>query len=292
MVRLNRRKKVEIFVSMTEPSPKGWRLDGSVIRFPKLGKLRAVIHRPLEGKPKTCNLKRDGNQWFVTIVCEVNISDPTPKTEPLVGVDRGVINIVADSNGKIVASPHFYESSLKKIARAQRVLSKRKKGSKNREKAKFRVTKLYQKTRRQREYFCHKLSHDYAKNHGTVVIEKLQIINMVKVGRVLARSILDQGWGLFAQLLEYKLVWSGGTLGKVNPAYSSQTCSECGAVDSTSRKDQTFLCTTCGHQDHADINAAKVIKSRWKPSVQPVESSYRLRVPRRSRKVVEVKNQP
>jgi putative transposase len=279
-------------LGLCEPHPKAWRLNGSVVRFPKLGNLRAVVHRPLEGTPKTCTLKRDGDQWFVSIVCLLEVERPLPKTEPIVAIDRGVINAVADSDGKIVPSPRFYEKSLKRLARAQRTISRRKKGSKNREKAKARVANLHRKVRRQREHFCHQLSHDYSKSHGTVVIEDLKIGNMVKANRGLSRGILDAGWGLLTQFLKYKLVWEGGMLGEVYPHYSSQTCSACGCIDPLSRKGEVFLCVHCGHREHADINASKILKSRWKPSVQPVESSCRVRkhvrAPRRSRKVEQV----
>lgn len=273
-------------LSLCEPGSKMWRLDGNVVRFPKLGNLRAVVHRPLQGTPKSCTLKQDGNQWFVSIICRIEVDAPLPKTEPIVAIDRGVTNIVADSDGLLLTSPHFYAKSMKRLARAQRIVSKRKKGSKNREKAKARVAVLHRKVRRQREHFCHQLSHDYAKSHGTVVIESLKIGNMVKANRGLARSILDQGWGLLARLLAYKLAWAGGMLGEVPPHYSSQTCSDCGCVDSLSRKGESFLCVHCGYRDHADLNAAKILKSRWKPSVQPVESSSQ-RATRRSRKVGE-----
>lgn len=282
------KKRGRDFLSLTEPHPKAWRLDGSTIRFPKLGNLMAVIHRPIEGIAKTCTLKRDGDQWFVSIQCEVEIADPTLRTNPVVAIDRGVTNVVADSDGKIVPSPRFHSKALKRLTRAQRTVSRRKKGSKNREKAKLRVANLHRKIRRQREHFCHQLSHDYAKSHGTVVIENLKIGNMVKANRGLARGILDQGWGLLAKFLAYKLAWSGGVLGEVPAAYSSQTCSACGCIDALSREGEVFLCIHCGHREHADINASKILKSRWKPSVQPVESSCRLRAPRRSRKVVRV----
>jgi putative transposase len=274
-------------LGLCEPHPKVWRLDGTILRFPKLGNLRAIVHRPLEGNAKTCSLKRDGNQWFASIVCEVEVKAPASKTEPVVAIDRGITNVIADSDGLLIKSPRFYNKALKRLARAQRTVFRRKRGSKNREKAKLRVANLHRKIRRQREHFCHQLSHDYAKSHGTVVIEDLKIGNMVKANRGLARGILDQGWGLLAQFLAYKLARQGGQLAEVYPAYSSQTCSVCGCVDALSRKGEVFLCVHCGYRDHADINAAKVLKSRWKPSAQPVESSCRLRAPRRSRKVVQ-----
>jgi putative transposase len=278
-------------LNFIEPHVKYWGLKGSILRFPKLGNLRAVIHRPLEGKPKVCTLKRDGNQWFASIACEIDAKDPVLKTEPVVAIDRGVTNVIADSDGLLLKSPRFYGKALKRLARAQQRVSRRKKGSKNREKAKLRVANLHRKVRRQRENFCHQLSHDYAKSHGTVVIEDLRIGNMVKANRGLARGILDQGWGLLAQFLKYKLNWEGGQLAEVYPAYSSQTCSDCGCVDPLSRKGERFLCVHCGYLEHADINAAKILKSRWKPSVQPVESSCCPRAPLRSRKVIRVSTQ-
>ena len=274
-------------LGLCEPHPKAWRLDGSIVRFPKLGNLRAVIHRPLEGMAKTCTLKRDGDQWFVSVVCLVEFEAPQPKTEPIVAIDRGVTNVIADSDGLLLKSPRFYGKILKRLARAQRTVSRRKKGSKNQAKAKSSVARLHRKVRRQREHFCHQLSHDYAKSHGTVVIEDLKIGNMVKVKGGLARGILDQGWGLLAQFLAYKLAWQGGVLGKVPAHYSSQTCSVCGCVDALSRKGEVFLCVHCGYRDHADLNASKVLKSRWNASAQPVESSCRPRAPRRNRKVVQ-----
>jgi putative transposase len=279
-------------LSLTESHHRKWRLDGTILRFPKLGNIRTVVHRPLEGKPKTCTIKRDGDQWFACITCEIEIDPPAPKTEPVVGIDRGVINTVADSDGTLVPSPHYFEKSRKQLARAQRAVERKVKGSKNQIKAKRRVMRVQRKVRRQREHFIHQLSHDYSKSHGVVVIEDLQIGNMVRANRGLARNILDQGWGMLAQFLKYKLTWEGGTLGEVNPSYSSQTCSECGHVDSKSRKGESFCCTRCGHTEHADTNAAKIIKSRWRPSVQPAESSCRLRTPRRRRKVEQVLLEP
>ena len=285
-------------LSFTEPHPKIWRLDGSTIRFPKLGNLRAVIHRPLEGKPKTCTLLRDGNQWFASIVCEIEVADPAPRTGPAIALDRGVINTVATSDGDLVPAPRHLEAAAKRLAHAQRTVSRRKKGSKNREKAKARVAVLHRKVRRQREHFLHELTTKIAKSHGVVVVEKLNIANMVasakgtiespgrgvrqKVG--LNRSILASGWGRMVAMLRYKLAWSGGTLVEVPAAYSSQTCSKCGHVDAGNRVSQAaFRCTSCGYEDHADLNAAKVLLTRTNRSGLPVEGDGALRSRKRMR---------
>jgi putative transposase len=286
------KRKGKDFLSLCEPHPKLWRLEGSTIRFPKLGNLRAVLHRPLEGTPKTCTVKREGDQWFASIACEIEVADPAPRAAPVVALDRGVVNLVADSDGRTHEAPRFYARTLKRLARAQRTVARRKKGSRNREKAKVRVARLHRKVSRQRNHVVHVLSAAYAKSHGTVVVEKLQIANMVRANSGLARGILDAGWGRLAECLRYKLAWTGGQLVEVPAHYSSQTCHGCGVVDAASRRTQAqFCCTGCGLRMHADVNAALVLKSRANRSVLPVEgaapkatlrSRKRLNVPRRS----------
>lgn len=299
------KRKGRDLLGWCEPHPRIWRLDGGILNFPKLGNLRTVLHRPLEGKPKTCTIRRDGDQWFALIVCEIEAPQPPPRTEPVVALDRGVVNIVADSDGKLVQTPRFFKNAMKRLARAQRTVSRRKKGSKNREKAKARVMCLHRKVRRQREHFIHNLSAAYANSHGTVIVEKLKISSMtrsargtlaeqgkqVKAKAGLNRGILDAGWGRLVECLRYKLEWTGGSLVEVPAHYSSQTCNQCGHVDAANRQTQaSFCCVACGLSMHADLNAALVLKSRANRSAQPVESSSldtrrsrkRLNVSRRS----------
>jgi len=286
-------------LAFCEPHPKIWRLEANQIRFPKLGNLRAVIHRPLEGKAKSCTLRCEAGQWFASILCEVEIN-PTARTEPIVAIDRGVNNLLADSDGRLVINPKHHKSAAKRLARAQRSAARKRKGSRKRAKANLRVAKLHRKVRRQRDHVLHVESARYAKSHGTVVIERLRIENMVRSAtgtvedpgsnvaqkRGLNRSIL-------AAMLGYKLLWSGGSLIEVPAAYSSQTCSECGHIAAESRDGERFCCVACGHIEHADINASKVLKARANRSCQPVEASplgslrsgkvkRQLRVPRRS----------
>jgi putative transposase len=266
------KRKGESFFSFTESHLDKWSLRNAAVRFPKLGDLRAVIHRPLEGKPKTCTIKRDGDQWFASIVCELEVTEPAPRTESVVAIDRGIVNALADSNGCLTPNPRFYKKALKKLAKAQRVVARRKKGSKRQKKAKIRVMRIHRKVRRQREHFLHVESSRLAKSHGVVVIEKLNVAGMIR-GR-LARHIADAGWSRFAEMLRYKLAWSGGALIEVPAHYSSQTCSSCGHVGTKSRRSQAeFVCTSCGYVDHADLNAAKVLKSRANRSALPVEGT-------------------
>lgn len=282
------KRKSTYVADFCESHSRQWRLRNSTLRFPKLGNLRAVVHRPVEGKPKTCTLKEEAGQWFAILICEIEILDPAPRIEPAIAIDRGVVNVVADSDGNLIESPRFYAKVMKKLARAQRTLSRRKKGSKNREKAKHRVAVIHRKVRRQRELFTHQISARLSKSHATVVVEKLQIDNMLAMSRGLARGILDAGWGMLARQLRYKLAWSGGALVEVPAAYSSQTCHGCGHIDAASRKTQAiFECVACGLCEHADLNAAKVLLQRFRtpgnPWCLPVDGSAR-KGPGRSRK--------
>ena len=241
------------------------------LKFPKLGLIPIRLHRPLEGRPKSCTIKKDGNQWFACVQCEIEIPEPIKRTEPVVGLDRGITHFLATSDGRLVDNPKHLEKSLARLARAQRRFSRRRKGSKRREKAKLRVAKIHQKIRRQREHTLHVESHRLAKSHGVVVIEDLNVAGMIR--SKLSRHIADVGWSKFATFLKYKLEWSGGELVKVPAQYSSQTCFACKAVDKASRRGNSFECTSCGNKDHADLNAAKVIKSRANRSALIVEGN-------------------
>lgn len=287
-----KRKGLDV-LGFCEPHPKAWRLDGSRIRFPKLGSMRAVVHREPVGKPKTCTLREEAGQWFASLVYETEVAEPAPRTVPVVAIDRGVVNVIADSDGNIVENPRRLEAA--RLARAQRNVSRKRKGSKNREKAKRRVAVLHRKVRRQREHMLHSISARLSKSHAIVVVEKLQIGNMVKANSGLARSILGVGWGRLVEQLKYKTAALGGAVVEVPAAYSSQTCNACGHVAAESRKAQAvFECVGCGVREHADINAAKVLLQRFEHranrSVLPGEASglpgprprKRLRTPRRA----------
>ena len=255
-------------LSVTEPHPKAWWLSSDAIHFPKLGTMRAVVHRSLEGKPKSCTIKRDGGQWFASICCEVEVNS-VPNPGPAVGLDRGIVVLVADSNGKLNPNPRWMAAAAKRLARAQREVCRRKKGSKNQDKSKANASRLHRTIRRQRSHAQHALTTNYAKSHGLIVVEDLHIKNMVKANRGLARSIHDAAWGRLDQMLRYKTCWYGGQHLAVPAAYSSQTCAACGHVDAASRISQEqFVCTSCGVAEHADVNAAKVILQRGLRAVE------------------------
>lgn len=249
-------------------APQSWSVIGGVLHFPKLGKVRIVEHRSIDGVGKTATLTRDIDQWYVCISSAIERELPTLRAEPVIGIDRGITLLAADSDDNRIDNPRALEKSLRRLAHAQRVACRRKKGSKNQQKAKIRVAKIHRKIRRIRDHALHEISAQYSKSHAVVVLEDLRIENMMKNPR-LARNIADSSWGKLGSMLEYKLMWSGGTVAKVPAAYSSQTCSKCGRVDAASRRGIEFCCTVCGHEDHADNNAAKVLKQRYLAGESP-----------------------
>jgi putative transposase len=209
---------------------------------------------------------------------------------PPVGIDRGITVFAALSNGVMIASANHGKKALKALARKQREAAKRKRWSFNRRKRVCRIARLHMRVHNARKNYLHQSSTNIANNHGIVVLEKLEVRNMVRsaTGSVqnpgknvrqksgLNRSILDQGWGMFREMLKYKLPERGGKLIEVSPRYTSQTCSVCGVVDARSRFSQSrFVCTSCGHEANADENAAVNILRRRDTPVRPVEVARR-----------------
>ena len=245
---------------MTEPDSGMFRVTPTGVVFPKLGEIRAVLHRPVVGTPKRCTIVREVDQWFVSILCEASVDDPAPRLGPVVAIDRGITHLLADSDGALVPNPKRLEGALARLRRAQRVVARRQKGSRRRARAATRVAKIHRTIRRQRGHVLHELSSRYAKSHGVVVVEKLNVAGMVKGG--LGRHIAGAGWSTFCTLLRYKLEATGGQLVEVPAPYSSQTCTACGVVDAASRSGERFHCVACGYTAHADLNAAAVLLSR------------------------------
>lgn len=273
------KKRGDREASIHERSPRKWHIlaSGDAVVFPKLGVVSAVIHRPVIGVMKTCTLVRDVDQWFACIVCELDEHEVSPPDGPPIAIDRGVVNLIADSTGRRVENPQCLRRQARRLAHAQRVVARRKKGSKNQQKAKIAVAQLQRKIRRQRDHVLHRESHRYAKSHSVVVIEKLEVRNMTRSARGtvdkpgtnvrqktgLNRAILDVGWARLGGMLRYKCAWSGAELREVAAQYSSQTCAACFVVNARSRRSQSeFECVSCGHRDHADVNAARVLLSR------------------------------
>jgi putative transposase len=252
-------------------------------KYKPLGALKIIVDRPILGTVKSWTLKREGKEWYATACTEQKMEVPATINNKVVGIDRGIVVPIADSDGRLTENPRLFEKFELPIRRAKRVVSRRKKGSKNRNKAKERVAKLERTKARQRALWTNTQSLYYVENYGKVIIEALNIENMTKSARGskeksgkkvkqksgLNRAILDAGWGMFSSQLDYKLAERGGELVKVIPNGTSQTCPECGHCEAGNRPNRdTFLCLKCRHTEHADTAASKVIKQRGSDPTQ------------------------
>ena len=268
----------------------------SAVRLPKIGWVKFRDTRPLRGRLMNVTVSLSASGWHVAFACEIEQAEAAFSNLPAVGIDRGVTNTLTLSTGDHLRMPASLAVIERKKRRAQRTLARRKRGSARHGKARRRVAVLQARAARIRLDWRHRASLDIARRFGTVVLEDLATRNMTRSARGtrdapgtkvrqkagLNRAILDQGWHGFETVLAYKLEDRGGHLCKVDPRHTSQTCSDCGAVDRESRKSQAvFSCRTCGFRAHADHNAAINILRRNTASML-VEEGHRVSVEART----------
>ena len=259
--------------------------DGRIVLprifLPKVGWVKVRLSRPIAGEIKNATVTRKAGRWAVSIQTETEVPEPEMRTSPEIGLDLGVVSFATLSDGTRL---HPDERLVRAMKRAegrlrweQRKLSRKyRKGPKSRNFAtqKLRVARAYEKLSDMRRDFLHKISRAMSETQAVVYVEDLKIRNMTRSARGtrenpgrnvrqksgLNRSILSQGWGTFLSLLEYKVSWAGGMVVRIPPQYTSQTCAACGHVFPENRTTQAqFRCVSCGHEDHADLNAAKNI---------------------------------
>lgn len=219
----------------------------------KLGSFKVRMHRPVQGQIKTVTIHRDGDQWFVCFSCLVD-AVPLPETDTATGVDLGLRHFATLADGSTIENPRHLRRALKKLKKAQQQLSRCQKGTHRRARAKAVVVKLHRKVRNQRADFCHKAARQLVTTYGTVVFEDLKIRNLVQ-NQHLALSISDAGWGQFVQCCVVKAESAGRQVLFVNPRYTSQTCSGCGALHKKELSERWHSCE-CGTELDRDHNAA------------------------------------
>ena len=263
------------------------------IKLPKIGWVSFRGWYALKGDIRNVTITRKAGQWFASIQWQREVTEPQEGNLPAVGIDMGVAVFAALSDGTTIESQGFGRRAQQALKKWQRALARKKRGSNNRRKALRFVQKVHARVVNARKDFLHKISTTIAKNHSMVVMEDLKVKNMtasakgtqeehgrnVRQKAGLNRSILDQGWGLFKIFLGYKLAERGGKLVEVKAAYTSQTCSVCGCIEAKSRISQArFCCVQCGHEENADINAAKNILRRAGCALKPVEGNTQVPV--------------
>ncbi len=247
------------------------RIEGHKIQLPRIGRIRIKEKRTryYKGRILSVTVRRRADKWFVSVTVEAEIADPVPIEAPAVGVDLGVKTLATLSDGTTFSNPKALGRRLKKLRRLSKSLSRKKKGSKNREKAKLRLAKMYLKTFNIRQDTLHKLTTYLAKSHGTIVIEDLGVSGMMK-NRRLARAIADVGMYEFRRQLEYKCKWYGSQLIVASRTYpSSKICSLCGCKKrDLSLSERVYVCEVCGLRIDRDLNAARNLVTVSLPETQ------------------------
>ena len=256
--------------------PQGFKIEETNNRayLPKIGWVQYINSRKIEGIPKNVTVKRDGEKWYLSIQTEIEIGDPVHNSESEVGIDLGIAQFATLSDGTVIPSINSYAKQEAKLRKEQRKLSRKVKYSNNWKKQAKKVQKRHRRIRNIRNDFLQKETTKISKNHAVIVVEDLKTANMsksasgtkenpgkkVRAKSGLNKSILDQGWSEFRRQLEYKQQWRGGKVIAAPPQYTSQKCSKCGNTSAENRRTQSeFVCVACGHEENADLNAAKNI---------------------------------
>lgn len=234
------------------------------IKLPKLKLVKIKQHReiPTDYKIKSCTIsKTKSGKYYISILTEYKKEVTPVNIQHVVGLDFAMNGLYIDSEeGKRANYPRFYRQALKKLAKEQRILSRRKKGSNRWHKQRLKVAKLHERIANQRKDFLHKLSHHLANKYDCVVVEDLNMKGMSQALHF-GKSVTDNAWGMFTKFLQYKLEEQGKKLIKIDKWFpSSKTCSCCGQVkESLSLSERTFRCD-CGFVADRDWNASINIK--------------------------------
>lgn len=232
--------------------------DAKHVYLPKIGNIRLRLSRPVEGNVKTATVKREADGWYVIFSCEVQASLKTP-TGQNVGLDVGLQHFFVTSDGYHAPNKQYFNKAQKALAKAQRRLARRKRGSKNREDAKVQVAKRHQKVARQRRDYQHFQAQKLVKKYDALAVEDLNVKGLAR--SILAKSVHDVAWGQFISILSSKAEEAGRQVIKVSPNYTSQMCPSCGTVKKKSLAERTHRCP-CGCVMPRDLASAIVIAGR------------------------------
>lgn len=242
--------------------PQNWYIEGNRINLPKLKGIKFKQHRTIEGKMSACSIKRDRcGAWWITILTKHD--EPALVMSPTnsVGIDVGLKEFAVTSDHTIFKNPRFLRKSDPKLKLLQRRVSKKQKGSQNKEHARYLLARQHRKVARQRKDFITKTAHSIVKMHDLVAVEDLNIAGMKK-NHCLAKSIGDVGWDGFFEQLSWQCRKQGKYFIKVDQfAPTSRACSACGAKQDMPLSVRTYECAHCGLKMDRDFNAAINIRN-------------------------------
>jgi putative transposase len=248
----------------------GLKIDGRRLKLSGIGRIAVRWHREIEGQIKTARIYCRAGKWFVAFTCEVEKSEPLPKTGESIGVDLGLLRLATLSNGEGEENPRWYRRILRKLRVVQRSIARKAMGGSNRRKAVRILQRLLLKVANTRKDFLNKFADELISRFDRIVLEDLRVAAMAR--GLFALSILDAGWSYLVSRLTHKAESAGREVVLVDPAYTSQTCSGCGVLfEHLSLRDRRIECD-CGVSLDRDHNAAINIlhrglgRSPWAPS--------------------------
>ena len=231
-----------------------------ILELSKIGIMQVKSHRQVEGKIKQITIKKSLGKWYCMIVTDFFQKRICGEKE--IGIDLGINNYIMDSEGNFIEHPKTIDKYAGELKTAQQDLSRKKKGSSNRKKAKVMVAKIHEKIERVRNDFLHKLSNQYVKDCKLIVVEDLSIKDMMQ-SSYNAKNIADASWGKFVQYLTYKAESAGCKIVKIDPKNTTKQCSNCGNIQKMPLWIRTYKCSSCGIEIDRDINSAINIRNKF-----------------------------
>jgi putative transposase len=239
----------------------GTRLDNGYLVLSKIGRIAVHWSRPVIGTPKTVTISREADGWYVAISCADVPAQLLPEIGQETGIDLGIETFATQSDGTRILTPGYYRRAERYLAKCQRRVSRRKRGSHRRRKAVTLLAKAHQTVRRQWQDFHHKTALALVRAYDTIYHEDLRVANLVR-NHHLAKFIADAGWSAFLTILAFKAASAGKRVVAVDPAFTSQRCSGCGILVAKGLSVRWHACPECGTSLHRDHNAAKNIQWR------------------------------
>lgn len=235
---------------------KGVDFDTQRVRIPKMGNVKVVIDQRFHGELRSITIsKTKTNEYYVSCLVETHI-EHKPATGREVGLDLGLTDLLITSDGVKFQNPKFFRETQAKLAKAQRHLSRKKKGSNRRNKQRLKVAKIYQKITRQRNWYYHNITTHLVNMYDSIFVEDLNVKGMVK-NRKLSKAIHDAAWSSLITMLSYKSKWYGRDFHKIDRFYpSSKTCHVCKSATNLFLSGRIWTCANCNTVHDRDVNAA------------------------------------
>jgi putative transposase len=242
------------------------RLDGSLVSLPKLTGLKVHLYRPLRGTVLQVTVRREaGGKWSVSFACDLGAAPPLVAPDRVVGIDLGLKSLVVTSEGEVFENLRAAERGAAKLARAQRVLARRKRGSRSRERARVAVARAHKHVANQRLDHARKTAASLVDRYDVIAHEDLRVADLSR--GLFSKGINDAGWGVLLHCIASKAESAGKRVVAVDPRGTSQRCSGCGAVVPKDLRTRVHDCPHCGLSMDRDHNAAVNIQALGRSAV-------------------------